>query len=80
MEYNYNIELLDEVFTLDGKELDISYRVLYHGGIELSTYYKQANRKMQYIDTFEDYYDEYELLRDLHLQFIDYLKTIKDGS
>lgn len=80
MEYNYNIDMLDEVFTIDGEELDISYCVLYNGGIELSAYYKHANRRIQYIDTFEDYYDEYELLRDLHLEFVEYLKTINDGE
>ena len=77
MDYNiYNIKMLEETFTLNGEELDIFYRVTMQGGIELSTYYKSENRKMHYLDTFDDYYDEYELLYDLHMEFIDYLKTI----
>jgi hypothetical protein len=73
---DYNIDMLEETFTLNGEELDIFYRVTMQGGIELSTYYKGENRKMHYLDTFEDYYDEFELLRDLHIEFIEYLKTV----
>lgn len=79
MEYNYNIEILDGDFMLNGEELFITYRVTTYG-IELSAYYKGDNRKINYIDEFDDYHDEFELKHDLANRFIDYLKTIKGGS
>lgn len=79
MEYNYNFEILEGEYNLNGEDLFIMYRVTTYG-IELSTYYNGSNHKINYIDSFEDYYDEDELKRDLTYQFIDYLKTKKEGS
>jgi hypothetical protein len=70
---NYNINQLDDTFTLDNQELDIYYQHTMRG-IELHTYHKGNKFTIHYMDTFDDYYDEYELLRDLHMQFIERLK------
>lgn len=77
MDYNYNMEVLEGEFNLNGEELFIIYRVTNCGGIELSTYYNGDNHKIHYIDSFDNYYDEDELKYTLGLEFMDYLKTIK---
>lgn len=74
---DYNIYQLDDTFKVGNKELDITYE-LTGQGVLLKTYYNGNYHKIHYIDTFDDYHDEYELLYDLHLQFID--SIIKEGN
>jgi hypothetical protein len=74
---DYNIHQLDDTFTIDDQELDIYYE-LTSQGVLLKTYYKGDNYKIHYIDSFDDYYDEYELLYDLHLNFIESIR--KEGK
>jgi len=73
MTIDYNLYQLDDTFTIDDQELDIYYHHTMRG-IELHTYYKGNKFTIHYMDTFDDYNDEYELLRDLHMQFIERLK------
>lgn len=74
---DYNIHQLDDTFTIDDQELDIYYE-LTSQGVLLKTYYKGDNYKIHYIDSFDDYYDEYTLLYDLHLNFIESIR--KEGK
>ena len=74
---DYNIYQLDDTFMIDDQELDIYYE-LTSQGVLLKTYYNGDNHKIHYIDTFDDYYDEYELLYNLHLEFINSIK--KEGK
>lgn len=69
---DYNLYQLDDTFTIDNKELDIFYNFT-RRGIELQTYHEGYKFAIHYMDTFDDYYDEYELLRDLHIQFVERL-------
>ena len=73
--YDKYIEHDDNEFIVNGEDISISYW-LKSQGIELSAIYKNERRKMYYIDSFDDYYDEYELLSYLSENFVKYLKTL----
>lgn len=73
--YDKYIEHDDNEFVVNGQKIEVSYW-LKSQGIELSTYYKNDYRKMYYIDEYDDFYDEYELLSYLNECFVEYLKTL----
>ena len=73
--YDKYIEHDDNEFVVNGEEVQVSYW-LKSQGIELTTIYKNEYRKMYYIDEFDDFYDEYELLSYLNECFAEYLKTL----
>ena len=65
-----------KIISSNLKDFRYCWYWLKNQGIELSTYYKNDYRKMYYIDEYDDFYDEYELLSYLNECFVEYLKTL----
>ena len=72
----YNIIKIDYDFMLDDVVVDVNYRITSQG-VELTTIHNGNYIKRHYIDTYDDYYDEFELLLDLGNDFIEYIKKQK---
>lgn len=75
MEYNYNLNYINEDLTIKGAEVVVLYQVnASSGAITFMSNHNNKSYKRVYIDTFDNYYDEALLLSDLAKDFIKYIE------